>query len=239
MVIPAVQTVLKEMGVWQRLMERGCFRWLNRVALVDPRTSVVSALRAHRPMSVQRIVLDEELAQAARQAGAHVAERHCVTSAKLSDGLWTVTCAGGIAYQALVLVCADGAESRLARQLGLVVDEPNALGERVFLGPADGERLPCDLAIHVDGHAVRTAVREVDDYVCQTTFRTLPCPQSTAGFLVHSDTPASHRTESCAMRVGGVPRAYGNQGTFRTGDCLRRCDPNFFSARGRGRGRPL
>jgi hypothetical protein len=37
-VIPAAQTVLKEMGIWQRIMERGAFRWVNKVALAGPKS---------------------------------------------------------------------------------------------------------------------------------------------------------------------------------------------------------
>lgn len=140
-VIPAVQAVLKEMGVWQRIMESGAFRWINSVALVGADASVMGTLRAHRPMTIQRYVLDQELAIAARQAGAHVAENHCVESATLQDGVWTVHCAGQVQYQCTVLVCADGADSQLARQLGVIDTAPNAKGERVFLGPEFGAKI--------------------------------------------------------------------------------------------------
>ncbi len=139
-VIPAVQSVLKEMGVWQRIMEGGAFRWINNVALMGAGASVMGTLRSHRPMTIQRYVLDQELAIAARQAGAHVAENHCVESAVLLDGVWTVRCAGQVQYQCTVLVCADGAHSQLARQLGVVDTPPNARGDRVFLGPEFGAK---------------------------------------------------------------------------------------------------
>ena len=50
--------------MWQRLVERGCFRWLNVVALVGERagaSSVVGRMRTGRNAAVQRIVLDEEM----------------------------------------------------------------------------------------------------------------------------------------------------------------------------------
>jgi 2-polyprenyl-6-methoxyphenol hydroxylase-like FAD-dependent oxidoreductase len=134
--------VLKEMGVWQRIMERGSFRWINKVGVMGHNaSSVTGSLRSHRPMTIQRIILDQELALAAQQAGATLATNHTVESAELIDGCWTVHCAGHARYHCSVLVCADGAQSALARQLGIVTDPTNAIGERVFLGPASGSSL--------------------------------------------------------------------------------------------------
>lgn len=62
-IVPPVQSILKEMGVWQRLTERGCFRWLNVAAVLgeSDSSSVVGRMRTGRNAAVQRIVLDEEM----------------------------------------------------------------------------------------------------------------------------------------------------------------------------------
>lgn len=49
--------ILKEMGVWQRILERGCHRWINSVAWVGSHVqkhSVAGVLRKNRPVALQR-----------------------------------------------------------------------------------------------------------------------------------------------------------------------------------------
>ena len=80
--------MLKEMGVWQRILEKGCFRWVNHAALIGSDVevhSVAGTLRKNRPLAIQRYVLDEELIVAARGAGALLQENHKVVNVQFDQ----------------------------------------------------------------------------------------------------------------------------------------------------------
>ena len=68
-------------------------------------------------------------------AGAELQENSPVTDAVFdsSTGLWTVTIAGGELKHSRVLVCADGAQSELATQLGIVKGPPKCVGSRAYI----------------------------------------------------------------------------------------------------------
>lgn len=227
-VIPAVQQILKEMGIWQRIMERGAYRWVNKVALVrDVDTcSVTGSLRSHRPITVQRIVLDYELSLAARQAGAHVAQGHLVTGAVLDADVWNIQCENGATFKSSVLVCADGAKSWLARSLGVIQEPPNAMGYRVFLAPEHGNQIQVDYILRVDENAIcSSVVREVDDYMCQTVVDATNGEESNPPLFFFQNLPrASQFVDQCEMRVGGVSKAFSNQ-LLVVGDAAGLCDP--------------
>ena len=95
-------------------------------------------------IAVKRTHLDEAIAMAAKKAGADLRENHSVTAATFdkSAGLWTVSVditsddsdkVTKAQFTARVLVCADGAQSALARQLGYVLEEPQGVCSRAFV----------------------------------------------------------------------------------------------------------
>ncbi len=170
-VVAPMQKLLIEMGVWQRLIERGCFRWLNVAAMVagtdGSDCSVVGRMRTGRNVAVQRIVLDEEMMWAARGVGALVQERHNVVSAKFNAATkrWTVECENGAVFDSKFLIAADGAESRIARMLNVVTEPPNASGTRSYLRPEDVGSLNADLVLKCCNDGPAALVREPEDYV--------------------------------------------------------------------------
>ena len=86
-------------------------------------------------IAIKRTNLDNAIAMAAKKAGADLKENNTVDNATFDKdkGLWTVTTVEGKTYQARTLVCADGAQSKLAIKLGIVVGEPQGSCSRAFV----------------------------------------------------------------------------------------------------------
>ncbi len=234
-----VQDLLKDMGVWQRIAERNCFRWLGVSALVgsggDRSQSVVGPVRSRRNVAVQRVVLDEELAAAARGAGAVIEERHEVVSVFFDAAAkrWHLQCSNGVSFESTFLVAADGAQSAIAKQVGLVTEPPNAFGSRSYVRPEEVAGFQTDLAIHYSPHGPVCLVREVEDYVLVSDVHLNSAADGEDGQM----TAALHVVQraigrgaqmvaprSCAMRVGGVPKCWDTQFMV-MGDAAGQCDP--------------
>ena len=69
-------------------------------------------------------------------AGAELQENSPVTDVVFdsSTGLWTVCIEGSeVKYTGRVLVCADGAPSKLATQLGMVTEAPQGVCSRAYI----------------------------------------------------------------------------------------------------------
>jgi len=93
-------------------------------------------------IAIKRIVMDEKIAKAAKNAGALLTENTTVDNATFlgNKGLWKIDCTNTneeqgkpVTYLARCIVCADGAPSRLARQLGIVKDEPQGTCSRAYV----------------------------------------------------------------------------------------------------------
>ncbi len=233
---PPAQDVLKDMGAWQRIAERNCFRWLGVSALVgrDVAHSVVGAVRSRRNVAVQRVVLDEELAAAARGAGAAIEERHNVVSVHFDAAAkrWHLECENGASFESTFLVAADGAASAMARQLGVVHEPPNAWGARRFVRPEDVAAFQADLAIHYARHGPVCLVREVQDFVLVSSVHAHGGASEEEGEeealavvrrVLGAGAPMTP-ARRCAMRVGGVPRCVETQFLV-LGDAAGQCDP--------------
>eukprot|EP00166_Cyanidium_caldarium_P003862 ctg_378.g140 len=96
-------------------------------------------------IAIKRVVMDEKLARSAAHAGALLVEEASVEAAHLDTAqrLWQVRTECGDAgepmtYKARVLVCADGAPSRLAMQLGIVKEAPQGTCSRQPQGTQRG-----------------------------------------------------------------------------------------------------
>jgi hypothetical protein len=137
--------ILSDMGLYPKLVDDNLAHVADSGGFVSPaglsyvgrskevyasETSIVPAA-----IAIKRTNLDNAIAMAAKAAGADLKEKQTVTAATFDKvkGLWTVTVAEGGSYQARTLVCADGAQSGLARKLGIVVGEPQGSCSRAFV----------------------------------------------------------------------------------------------------------
>ncbi len=135
--------ILAEMGVLQKLEAEGLVRDTRAGGFVspsgecfvsDPADAEEVGDPATRVYAIKRIICDERIARAAQEAGAELFEEAAVTRAELAaDGLWNVRCANGALFRGRVLVAADGAQSRLARRLGVITEAPSAFASRQYV----------------------------------------------------------------------------------------------------------
>ncbi|XP_025090280.1 conditioned medium factor receptor 1-like isoform X2 [Pomacea canaliculata] len=87
-------------------------------------------------IAIKRTHLDEAIAKAAKRIGADLREEAPVKDAKLDKeaGLWTISIEDDErTFRSRVLVCADGAPSKLATELGLVTRPPDSTCSRAFV----------------------------------------------------------------------------------------------------------
>jgi geranylgeranyl reductase family protein len=136
------QTHLERMGVLQEILAEGKGKWAEVGGMVSPagiRFVANSARHTNGSLviAIKRIVLDEKIARSAARAGAELVENYHVvkTDFDRATGTWTVhtRTPNQPAYQAKVLVLADGASSSLARSLGLVKSHPDAVCSRAYI----------------------------------------------------------------------------------------------------------
>ncbi len=132
--------ILEDMGVLQQLEAEGLVRDTTSGGFVSPSgESYVSVSQERgapgtRCYAIKRIICDERIARRAAAAGAALFEHANVAKAQLEDdGRWTVRCHDGRAFRAKMLVAADGANSRLARDLGVVTTPPQAVASRQYI----------------------------------------------------------------------------------------------------------
>jgi len=131
--------LLEDMGVLQRLEAEGLVRDAVSGGFVSPsgQSYIGSGTAGHAPgtrvYAIKRILCDERIARRAAEVGAELCEAANVAAAALeADGLWTVRCHDGRRFRGTVLVAADGANSRLARALGVVTTPPQAVAARQY-----------------------------------------------------------------------------------------------------------
>lgn len=87
--------------------------------------------------AVKRIHLDARIAKCAARGGAELREGMEVSDAEFDKekGLWTVKTKQGVEFLSRVLVCADGATSRLATRLGYCTEAPKGVCSRAYVEP--------------------------------------------------------------------------------------------------------
>lgn len=134
--------ILIDMGIFDKLIKENKAHVADSGGLVSP-GGISYVGRSHEELgtipaavAVKRTDLDEAIAMAAKGQGADLKELSPVETATFDKtrGLWTVTLADGkTSYDARVLVCADGAPSRLAGKLGLVTEAPQGVCSRSFV----------------------------------------------------------------------------------------------------------
>ena len=137
-VIPRAQEHLKRMGVLDQMLEAGECVFTTAGGFVSP--SGIPCLSDSTenpkgtPLAAKRIIMDERIVHAAQSVGAELAEETPVDKLKFDEraGAWTVS-SGNKHFKARVVVLADGAHSKLARSLGIVKDQPQAICSRSFV----------------------------------------------------------------------------------------------------------
>jgi len=132
--------ILEDMGVLQKLEAEGRVRDTRAGGFVSPsgQCFVSDGEKAGAPgtrvFAIKRILCDERIARAAQEAGAQLFEEAPVRGAELADdGLWNVRCANGALFRGRVLVAADGAQSLLARRLGVITEAPSGFASRQYV----------------------------------------------------------------------------------------------------------
>lgn len=87
-------------------------------------------------LACKRQHLDEAIAMNAKRIGANLQEECSVSDAKFDDskGLWTIFLEDStVQYTSRILVCADGAPSKLATHLGIVSRPPDSTCSRAYV----------------------------------------------------------------------------------------------------------
>lgn len=132
--------ILEDMGVLQQLEAEGLIRDTTSGGFISPSgESYVSSgedggAPGTRCYAIKRIICDERIARRAAAAGAELYQNANVVGATVdTDGLWTVRCHDGRQWRGKMLVAADGANSRLARALGVVTTPPQAVASRQYV----------------------------------------------------------------------------------------------------------
>mmetsp|Transcript_37320 Transcript_37320/g.105304 ORF Transcript_37320/g.105304 Transcript_37320/m.105304 type:complete len:488 (-) Transcript_37320:144-1607(-) len=132
--------ILQEMGVMQEMFEKGLALPADAGGFVSP--SGLCYIGASKKklgraacFACKRIHIDMAMAKSAERLGADLKENFEVTGATFDKdtGLWTVTAASGQTVKARVLVCCDGATSRLATSLGYCTEAPKGVCSRSYV----------------------------------------------------------------------------------------------------------
>lgn len=137
-VIPRAQRHLKRMGVLDQLIDAGECLFTTSGGFVSPAGIECLSDSAENPsgtpMSVKRIIMDERIVRAAQRAGTELVEEFGVDKVVFDEraGTWAAH-SGSRSFKARTLVLADGAHSKLARSLGIVKDNPQAICSRAFI----------------------------------------------------------------------------------------------------------
>ena len=137
-VIPRAQEHLRRMGVLDKMLAANeCVR-TTAGGFVSP--SGISCLSdstenpSGTPMAAKRIIMDERIVRAAQSVGAELLDGTPVDKVSFDApaSSWAIH-SGSKRFKARVLVLADGAQSKLARSLGLVKTNPQAICSRAFV----------------------------------------------------------------------------------------------------------
>jgi menaquinone-9 beta-reductase len=132
--------ILEDLGVLQQLEAEGLVRDTKSGGFISPSgesyvsTGADGGAPGTRCYAIKRIICDERIARRAAAVGAELVENANVVGAQLgADDVWTVDCHDGRRFRATMLIAADGANSRLARALGVVSTPPDGVASRQYI----------------------------------------------------------------------------------------------------------
>jgi len=134
--------ILDEMGIFEKLVKENKAKVADCGGMVSP--SGLSYIGRSKELygkipaaiACKRTHLDEEIAMAAKGAGADLKEECSVEEAVLDKktGMWTLKLLNDTrTFRCRVLVCADGATSKLATSLGIVTTPPSSQCSRAYV----------------------------------------------------------------------------------------------------------
>ncbi|KAI8502859.1 hypothetical protein Bbelb_195610 [Branchiostoma belcheri] len=134
--------ILMDMGIYEKLIKENKARVADAGGLCSPgglsyigrSKEILGEIPA--ALACKRWWLDEAIAMAAKRAGANLQENSGVKDAVFDakSGLWTVYLEdSNKTYKARILVCADGAPSKLATKLGIVKRPPDGSCSRAYV----------------------------------------------------------------------------------------------------------
>ncbi|KAK3084978.1 hypothetical protein FSP39_022304 [Pinctada imbricata] len=134
--------ILMDMGIYHQLIQENKARVADSGGLCSPgglsyigrSKEILGEIPA--AIACKRIHLDEAIAMAAKRMGADLYEDWSVSEAKFDQetGLWSVYRENSTEiFKARVLICADGAPSRLATQLGIITRPPDSTCSRAYV----------------------------------------------------------------------------------------------------------
>ena len=137
---PAIH-ILKDMGVIDQLIAEGKAKMADSGGFVSPAGlsyigNSVHELGESAACAIKRYHLDNAVAKKAAEAGANLMEKFEVGNDVTFDeaeGLWTVKSTSGDVVKGRMLVCADGATSRLATRLGLCKAPAMGVSSRAYI----------------------------------------------------------------------------------------------------------
>lgn len=137
---PAIE-ILQDMNLIKELEAEGKAKFADNGGFVSPSGLAYIGNSIHHlgqaaACAIKRIDLDEKIARAAAKAGADLRESFEVgknVSFDADKKLWTVESTSGSVVKGRVLVCADGATSKLAMQLGLCNAPPLGVSSRAYI----------------------------------------------------------------------------------------------------------
>ena len=147
------QLHLEHMGVLQAVVASGEGQWMEVGGMVSPGGlsfvgNSAECLGKSLVIVIRRKILDARVARAAVDAGAELIEDAPIAAVQFhkQDREWSLHCRtqAEVSYRARVLIAADGANSRLARSLGIVQGPPDGVCSRAYVDagtadfPADG-----------------------------------------------------------------------------------------------------
>jgi len=144
------QKHLAEMGVLQEIVAENSGHFAKSGGFVSPKGNSFIGDSAKElglgsgeiqatVIAIKRIVMDHKIAKAALKAGALLTESTTVKNCTFLEqyGVWKIECTQedgkDVVYYARTLVCADGAPSSMARQLGYVKTEPQGTCSRAYV----------------------------------------------------------------------------------------------------------
>jgi len=134
--------ILDEMGLYEQLVKDNKAKIADCGGMVSP--SGLSYIGRSKEMmgripaaiAIKRTHLDESIAMAARGAGADLKEECSVEGVELDKktGMWTIRLLNDDrVFRCKLLVCADGATSKLASTLGIVKTPPDSQCSRAYV----------------------------------------------------------------------------------------------------------
>lgn len=247
-IVPRAQIHLRQMGILPRLLNDGLANPALSGGFISPNgTQVIGAsndlIGQYPVLAIKRFVLDYEIVKSAQAAGAELVDNCEVnhTEFDMQRGIWQIACDGGRNFTAKVLVAADGANSQVARSLGLVTSRPTAVCSRAYIAEDTHD---CDL----DGicfyrrqllPGYSSLFRQAHNglgFCCYILPGGASHPRKLRSLhesLLRDDPdirrllgtrPEIERMRSAPLRLGGIPQSYGHQMLI-IGDAAGHIDP--------------